>query len=219
MGEDVHERRHASLTQESHFMPSKLRPVTTAAHAFADFDDYKAAVFECLVQRGLSRPSAEMNISCDLGWMKANWLTLPVDEAAERIFAPDVDESLEGNRDAVALFLDTYGLGTGHTEAVLDGNKGRVSEAHKGRLPPWAVAADLLYKAGGVRPYPVVEAADPRIFLDVPQQTRELLSAASALGLLGATEDDVALTIINQGLLALVRDGLLTLKRKASARG
>lgn len=190
-------------------------------HAFTDLNAYKDAVFENLVGLGLSRPFAKLSVDQESRWLEVNWLTKSVEEAASGMFGAEVDLGKDGYRDAVGLFLDTYALGTGHTEAVLDAHKATLETAHRSKLPPWAVAADLLYKAPKVRPYVETDADDPRVFLDLPEVTREMLDDAATLKLLGNTADDVVVTLINQGLLALVRDGILKLpiKRNGSKPG
>lgn len=193
-------------------MVTKTKPVDRKSVTYPDAISFRNAVFERLVELGLSRPFAQLSVDGEARHLDARWEErASVDEAARGIFGPEIEPSADGYRDAVGLFLEHYELGTGHTEAILDANADVLAKCHKAKMPPWAVAASLLNQAPGVTAYPEVDVDDPRTFLEFPQQTREMLDAAAGLALLGEDADAVVRTLVNQGLLQLVRDGLLKL--------
>jgi hypothetical protein len=189
------------------------RPKTKPAAAqYPDADAFREAVFERLVELGLSRPFAKLSIDQEAEYLDARWKDgWALDDAARALFGPEVEPTSDGYRDGVGLFLETYELGYGHAEAILDANQEILDKCHKAKMPHWAVAASLLNQAPGVKAYPELESDDPRTFLDLPEETRDLLEAAAGLRLLGEDADAVVRTLINQGLLQLVRDGLLKL--------
>lgn len=186
---------------------------------FPDAIAFRQAVFNRLVELGLSRPFAQLSVDQEARYLDARWSEGDaLDEAVRNIFGPEIEPSADGYRDAVGMFLEHYEIGTGHAEAILDANKDSLAKCHKAKMPPWAIAANLLNQAPGVTAYPEVDVNDPRIFLELPDQTRELLEAAAGLKLLGEDADAVVRTLINQGLLQLVRDGLLRLPSQKAAK-
>lgn len=192
--------------------PIATSPKAKSVRKFHDAISFRQAVFERLVELGLSRPFAQLSVDQDARYLDNKWEKGDLlDEAVKGLFGPEIEPSADGYRDSVALFLETYELGTGHAEAILDANADTLAKCYEAKMPPWAVAASLLNQAPGVTPYPEVDVNDPRIFLELPDQTREMLDAAASLKLLGDDADAVVRTLINQGLLQLVRDGLLTL--------
>ncbi|MES2877506.1 MAG: hypothetical protein V4713_03720 [Pseudomonadota bacterium] len=200
-------------------MPPKTSASVLEAESFPDALSYRQAVFERLVKLGLSRPFAQLSVDQDARYLDARWNEgASLDDAARNIFGPEIEPSTDGYRDAVGMFLEHYELGVGHTEAILDANGDILEKCHKAKMPPWAVAASLLNQAPGVTAYPVVDVADPRISLELPAQTRDLLETASGLKLLGEDADAVVKTLINQGLMQLVRDGLLKLPSQKSVK-
>lgn len=200
-------------------MPAKTKASALKKVTFPDAKSFRQAVFERLVELGLSRPFAQLSVDQDARYLDAKWDEGgSLDDAARNIFGPEIEPSAEGYRDAVGMFLEHYKLGTGHTEAILDANKDILTKSHKAKMPPWAIAASLLNQAPGVTAYPEVDVNDPHIFLELPDQTRDLLEAAAGLKLLGEDADAVVRTLINQGLLQLVRDGLLKLPLQKSVK-
>lgn len=201
-----------------------MAPRTKAAGSGVKYPDamsFRKAVFEQLVELGLSRPFAQLSVDQETRYLDARWGEgESLDDAVRGIFGPEIEPSADGYRDAVGMFLEHYELGTGHAEAILDANMDILVKSHKAKMPPWAVAASLLNQAPGVSAYPEVDVNDQRIFLELPGQTRDLLEAAAGIGLLGEDADAVVRNLINQGLLQLVRDGLLKLpshKHRATA--
>jgi len=198
-------------------MPAKTKSSVGVAVTFSDALSFRQAVFERLVEVGLSRPFAQLSVDQEARYVDARWNEgKSPEDVARSIFGPEIEPSADGYRDAVGMFLENYELGTGHTEAILDANKDVLVKSHKAKMPPWAIAASLLNQAPGVTAYPEVDVDDPRIFLELPDQTRDLLEAAASLKLLGEDADAVVGTLINQGLLQLVRDGLLKLPPQKS---
>lgn len=196
------------------------RTIATASGVkYPDAISFRQAVFEKLVELGLSRPFAQLSADQEARYLDARWEEGgSLDDAVRGIFGPEIEPSVDGYRDAVGMFLEHYELGTGHTEAILDANKDILAKSYKAKMPPWAIAASLLNQAPGVSAYPEVDVNDPRIFLELSGQTRDLLEAAAGIGLLGEDMDAVVRNLINQGLLQLVRDGLLKLpSRKQQA--
>jgi len=191
---------------------AKARSAPPTSQTFPDAKAFRNAVYERLVDLGLTRPFAELSVERDSRYIDAKWEDGgTVDDAARGIFGPEIEPSADGYRDGVGLFLQHYELGFGHAEAILDANADILTKCHAAKMPPWAVAASLLNQAPGVAAYPEMDVNDPRIFLELPDQTRELLDAAAGIKLLGDDADAVVRTLINQGLLQLVRDGLLKL--------
>lgn len=193
-------------------MRGKSKASAVEAVTFPDAIAFRQAVFNRLVELGLSRPFAQLSVDQEARYLDARWSEGgSLDDAARNIFGPEIEPSADGYRDAVGMFLEHYEIGTGHAEAILDANKDILAKCHKAKMPPWAVAASLLNQAPGVTAYPEVAVDDPRILLELPDQTRDLLEAAAGLRLLGEDADEVVRTLINQGLLQLVRDGLIKL--------
>lgn len=194
---------------------------TGSGEKYPDAMSFRKAVFEQLVELGLSRPFAQLSVEQEARYLDARWAEGDsLDDAVRGIFGPEIEPSADGYRDAVGMFLEHYELGAGHAEAILDANMDILAKSHKAKMPPWAVAASLLNQAPGVSAYPEVDVNDQRIFLELPGQTRDLLEAAAGIGLLGEDADAVVRNLINQGLLQLVRDGLLKLpshKHRATA--
>lgn len=200
-------------------MQRKAKGSGAEAVTFPNAIAYRQAVFNRLVELGLSRPFAQLSVDQEARYLDARWSEGDaLDEAVRNIFGPEIEPSADGYRDAVGMFLEHYEIGTGHAEAILDANKEILAKCHKAKMPPWAIAANLLNQAPGVTAYPEVDGNDPRIFLELPDQTRELLEAAAGLKLLGEDADAVVRTLINQGLLQLVRDGLLKLPSQKAAK-
>jgi len=200
-------------------MRGRAKASNVEAATFPDAISYRQAVVNRLVELGLSRPFAQLSVDQETRYLDARWSDgVLLDDAARNIFGPEIEPSTDGYRDAVGMFLEHYEIGTGHAEAILDANKDILAKCHKAKMPPWAVAASLLNQAPGVTAYPEVDVNDPRIFLEFPEQTRELLEAAAGLKLLGEDADSVVRTLVNQGLLELVRDGLLKLPLQNAAK-
>lgn len=201
-----------------------LKNRIASSMAMANFPDaisFREAVFERLIELGLTRPFAQLSVDYEARYLDARWNEGgSLDDAVRGIFGPEIEPAVDGYRDAVGMFLEHYELGTGHSEAILDANKDILEKCHKAKMPPWAIAASLLNQAPSVMAYPEVDVNDRRIFLELPDQTRNLLEAAADLQLLGEDADAVVRALINQGLLQLVRDGLLQLpSQKATQRG
>lgn len=180
----------------------------------ATLEAFQEAMVEHLVGRGMGRVWALALVEADSHWIAANHKTKSVAEASSEVFAPETPEKLGDFRSNVAYFLDGYGLEGDHSDAVLDKNLAVLSQAHRNKLPPWIVAAQLLHEARDVAAY----AAEPRgrdeprtgaEALELPEQATDLLEQAVRLGLLGETPDDVIKTLVQQALLGLVRDGVL----------
>lgn len=173
---------------------------------------FRQAVFERLVELGLTRPFAELSVEQDARFLDAHWEKGgAVQDAANSLFGPEIEPSADGYRDSVALFLEHYEIGTNHTEAILDANKDVLTKCHKAKMPPWAVAASLLHQAQRIPAYPDVQEDDHRIYVDLAENVEEMLKAAAGLQLLGENVHAVVNTLIHQGLLQLARDGLIKL--------
>lgn len=196
-------------------MVNRTKDKALGMQKFPDAISFRQAVFEQLVELGLTRPFAQLSVDQDAQYLNARWKEGgSLGDAVRGIFGPEIEPSIDGYRDAVGMFLEHYELGCGHAEAILDANRDVIAKNHKAKMPPWAIAASLLNQAPGVAAYPEVDTNDKRIFLELPDETRNLLDAAAGLKLLGEDPDAVVRTLINQGLLQLVREGILRLPQQ-----
>lgn len=199
-------------------MVNRTKDKALGMQKFPDAISFRQAVFEQLVELGLTRPFAQLSVDQDARYLDARWKDGgALGDAVRGIFGPEIEPSVDGYRDSVGMFLEHYELGSGHAEAILDANRDIIAKNHKAKMPPWAIAASLLNQAPGVAAYPEVDANDKRIYLELPDETRDLLDAAAGLKLLGEDPDAVVRTLINQGLLQLVRDGILRLPQQTKS--
>lgn len=197
-------------------MATKSLSNPSAASKCTDANSYAQAVVERLVALGLSRPFAQLSVEQEVRYLDARWKEGgSVEDAASGIFGPEIEPGADGYRDAVGMFLEHYELSTGHAESILDANNDILAKSHKAKMPPWAVAASLLYKAPNVAPYPVVEVNEPRIHLEIPEHSLDMLEAVASIKLLGENINAVVTTLVNQGLLQLARDGFVKLPHRS----
>lgn len=169
------------------------------------------ALIESFVSRGVSRPWAHSLVEMDQDWLKANMGRKTMAQLEEALFSPEMPDTLSEYRENVAWFLEGYGVETGHAESVLDKRQGEIGKAFAGRLPPWSVAAQLLHEVKDIAAYAIDEEGprDIRLKLEFTDNVKARIGRLVATGLLGATEEEVVKTLVHQGILGLIRDGVI----------
>jgi hypothetical protein len=168
-------------------------------------------LIESFVDRGVSRPWAHSLVKMDQDWLQANMGRKTLAQLQEALFAPEMPDTPAEYRENVAWFLEGYGVETGHTESVLDKRKDEVEKAFAGRLPPWSVAAQLLHEVKDIAAYAIDEDGprDDRIKLEFADKVKARIGKLVNTGLMGTTEEEVVKTLVHQGIIGLVRDGLI----------
>lgn len=198
----------------AHLAAAEATPPTLPAPPGSDLP---RAVIERLVERGLSAPWANVLVDMDIGWIEGKAGTMSIDGIADEVFDAEVPSDSEPYRERVATLLDHYGLQSTRSDDLVRRNMPLVDKARLGRLPPWCTAAQLLMRAKemaeltrqGARVQERDVALSPAQSLGLSQQAGALLEQAVRLGLLGQSVDEVIRNLVHQGLLGLVRDGLL----------
>lgn len=175
------------------------------------------AVRERLVKRGVGRMWAEALVDSDREWLAAHWLDVSIDKASDEVFDPELTDQIGPYRERVALFLERYGIDTAQAESLLDRRGHDLKEAMNARLPPWGVAAQLVTHAEGRRAETLEAQRDGGLWVRLTPQVVAFLAQAAGLGLLGSTAETVAETLVQRGLMDLMRDGFL--EKTAGARG
>lgn len=192
--------------------PGKTRAAASAGEAYrGTLEELIPALIERFVSRGVSRPWAHSLVEMDQDWLKANMGRKTMTQLEEALFSPEMPDTLNEYRENVAWFLEGYGVETGHTESVLDKRQGELEKAFAGRLPPWSVAAQLLHEVKDIAAYAIDEEGprDDRLKLEFADSVKARIGKVVNTGLLGATEEEVVKTLVHQGILGLIRDGVI----------
>lgn len=192
--------------------PGKARATPSPGEAFrGTLEELIPALIESFVSRGVSRPWAHSLVEMDQDWLKANMGRKTMTQLEEALFSPEMPDTLNEYRENVAWFLEGYGVETGHTESVLDKRQGELEKAFAGRLPPWSVAAQLLHEVKDIAAYVIDEEGprDDRLKLEFADSVKARIGKVVNTGLLGATEVEVVKTLVHQGILGLIRDGVI----------
>jgi hypothetical protein len=168
-------------------------------------------LIESFVSRGVSRPWAHSLVEMDQDWLKANMGRKTMTQLEEALFSPEMPDTQGEYRENVAWFLERYGVETGHTESVLDKRREEIERAFAGRLPPWSVAAQLLHEVKDIAAYAIDEEGprDDRLKLAFSDNVKTRIVKLVATGLMGANEEEVVKTLVHQGILGLIRDGVI----------